>query len=70
MIDCDSKNEGVYLFNLQKLEALHDLLLSLQKWLVEAVNPKTVGVGWGRRGGGGVVATVVVEWTNPPLSSC
>ena len=52
MIDCDSKNEGVYLFNLQKLEALHDLLLSLQKWLVEVVNPKTVGVGWGETGGG------------------
>ena len=70
MIDCDSKNEGVYLFNLQKLEALHDLLLSLQKWLVEVVSPKTVGVGWGRWGGGRVVATEVVEWTNPPLSSC
>ena len=69
MIDCDSKNEGVYLFNLQKLEALHDLLLSLQKWLVEVVNPKTVGVGWGETGGG-VVASDVVEWTNPPLSSC
>ena len=49
MIDCDSKNKGVYLCNLQKLEALHDLFLSLQEWLVEVVNPKTVGVG----GGGG-----------------
>ena len=49
MIDCDSKNKGVYLCNLQKLEALHDLFLSLQEWLVEVVNPKTVGGG----GGGG-----------------
>ena len=65
MIDCDSKNKGVYLCNLQKLEALHDLFLSLQEWLVEVVNPKTVGVG-----GGGGVASEVVESTNPPLSSC
>ena len=65
MIDCDSKNKGVYLCNLQKLEALHDLFLSLQEWLVEVVNPKTVGVG-----GGGVVASEVVESTNPPQSSC
>ena len=64
MIDCDSKNKGVYLCNLQKLEALHDLFLSLQEWLVEVVNPKTVG------GGGGVVASEVVESTNPPLPSC
>ena len=47
MIDCDSKNKGVYLCNLQKLEALHDLFLSLQEWLVEVVNPKTVGGGGG-----------------------
>ena len=66
MIDCDSKNKGVYLCNLQKLEALHDLFLSLQEWLVEVVNPKTVGVG----GEGGVVASEVVESTNPPLPSC
>ena len=70
MVDCDSKNKGVYLCNLQKLEALHDLFLSLQEWLVEVVNPKTVGVRGGGGGGERVVASEVVESTNPPLSSC
>ena len=53
MVDYDSKNEGIYLCNLKKLEAIHDLLLILQNLIDEVFNPTAV---WG---GGEVVETLL-----------
>ena len=45
MVDFDSKNEGIYLCNLKKVEAIHHLLLILQNLIDEVFKPTVVGVG-------------------------
>ena len=51
MVDFDSKNEGIYLCNLKKVEAIHHLLLILQNLIDEVFKPTVVGVGVGWGGG-------------------
>ena len=47
MVDYDSKNEGIYLCNLKKLEAIHHLLLILQNLIDEVFNLQRLECGGG-----------------------